>query len=251
MNPERLRDLLERVRAGECGLDAALVELARLPFADLGVATIDHHRALRQGVPEVVFGEGKTAEQIAIIAEELLRAEADVLVTRLSAEKAAPLLERCPQLRYNAVARTASFRHGQAGFRPAAPVAVVCAGTSDLPVAEEAIETLTALRIESRKIVDVGVAGIHRLFARRDELLEASAIIAVAGMEGALPSVLGGLVACPVIAVPTSIGYGSALGGVTPMLAMLTSCAAGLTVVNIDNGFGAAMAVHRMLPKAT
>jgi NCAIR mutase (PurE)-related protein len=197
----------------------------------------------------VVFGEGKSADDIGTIVEELLRAESDVLVTRVSPDKAAVVLERCPTLRYNPLARTASFARSLGPLRPAAPVLVVCAGTSDLAVAEETMETLSALRIDARRIVDVGVAGLHRLLARRDELLAASAIIAIAGMEGALPSVIGGLVSCPVIAVPTSIGYGSALGGVTPMLAMLSSCASGLTVVNIDNGFGAAMAVHRMIPR--
>jgi len=250
MSPERLRELLERVRGGESSLDAAVAELRALPFVDLGIATIDHHRALRQGMPEVVFGEGKTAEQIATIVAELVRVEADVLVTRLSSEKATQLAAQFSELRYNAAARVGVLAAAERPLRPCAPVGVVCAGTSDLPVAEEAIETLRALRLPWNRIVDVGVAGIHRLFARREELEGASALIVIAGMEGALPSVIGGLVGCPVVAVPTSVGYGSALGGVTAMLAMLTSCASGITVVNIDNGFGAAMAVHRMLPKA-
>ncbi|MBM4377238.1 MAG: nickel pincer cofactor biosynthesis protein LarB [Deltaproteobacteria bacterium] len=249
MNAERLRELLVRVRSGDCGLEDALEELRRLPYVDVGIATVDHHRALRQGVPEVIFGEGKSGEDITRIVEELLRAESDVLVTRVAPDKASLVLERIPSLRHNALARTLSHRGAEGPLRPAAPVLVVCAGTSDLAVAEETMETLAALRIDARRVVDVGVAGLHRLLARRDELLAASAVIAIAGMEGALPSVIGGLVACPVIAVPTSIGYGSALGGVTAMLAMLTSCASGLTVVNIDNGFGAAMAVHRMLPR--
>ncbi|MBM4356996.1 MAG: nickel pincer cofactor biosynthesis protein LarB [Deltaproteobacteria bacterium] len=250
MNPERLRELLERVRGGDCDVDSALGELRRLPFVDIGVATLDHHRALRQGVPEVVFGEGKSAEQIALIVEELDRGGADVLVTRIGPDKAEVVRARCPDLRFNALGGVASLRRRTPPARTAPPVLVVCAGTSDLPVAEEAVETLTALGIASRRIVDVGVAGIHRLFARKAELDEASVIIAIAGMEGALPSVIGGLVACPVIAVPTSVGYGSTLGGLTAMLAMLTSCASGLTVVNVDNGFGAAMAVHRMIPRA-
>ncbi len=250
MTPDRLRDLLARVQGGDTAIEEALRELRRLPFVDLGIATVDHHRALRQGVPEVVYGEGKTAEHIAMIVEEQERAEADVLVTRLSEDKASVLAARFPSFRYNALARVGAIARGSRTLRPVAPVAVVCAGTSDLPVAEEALETLAAVCLPSCRIVDVGVAGIHRLFARLPELESASAVIVIAGMEGALPSVIGGLVACPVVAVPTSVGYGAALGGVTAMLAMLTSCASGITVVNIDNGFGAAMAVHRMLPRA-
>lgn len=251
MKPAHLRELLERVQGGACDVESALSELTRLPFVDLGVATLDHHRALRQGAPEVVFGEGKTTEQIALIVEELDRAGSDVLVTRLDAIKADALCRRFPELRYNALGAVASLRREAPPTRPGAPVAVVCAGTSDLPVAEEALETLAALGIASRRVVDVGVAGIHRLFAQKAILDDSSAVIAIAGMEGALPSVIGGLVSCPVVAVPTSVGYGSTLGGLTAMLAMLTSCASGLTVVNVDNGFGAAMAVHRMIPRAS
>lgn len=250
MDPVRLRNLLNRVRSGDCSLDDALMELRSLPFVDLGDATIDHHRALRQGMPEVVYGEGKTADQIVRIVRELDRVGADALVTRLDADKARHVAEQCPVLRYNPTGRVGVLSRQSRPLRSAAPVAVVCAGTSDLPVAEEAIETLAALRLEVRRIVDVGVAGIHRLLARREELEASSAVIVIAGMEGALPSVVGGLVACPVVAVPTSVGYGTALGGFTAMFAMLTSCASGVTVVNVDNGFGAAMAVHRMLPRS-
>lgn len=250
MTPDRLRDLLQRVQVGDTALDEALNELRSLPFVDLGIATVDHHRALRQGVPEIIYGEGKTAEQLVLIVAEQERAGEDVFVTRLSEDKASVLGARFAAFRYNPLARTGVMGSALGSLRAVAPVAVVCAGTSDLSVAEEAIETLAAVRLPSRRIVDVGVAGIHRLFARRVELETASAVIVIAGMEGALPSVVGGLVGCPVVAVPTSVGYGAALGGVTAMLAMLTSCAAGVTVVNIDNGFGAAMAVHRMLPRA-
>ncbi len=249
MSPERLRELLERVRSGQTDLHQAMSELRSLPFRDLGAANIDHHRALRQGVPEVVFGEGKTAEQIAIIVEEMDRAGHNVLVTRLAPEKAALLAARCPELTYLATARIGRLARRAVVVRPCAPVAVICAGTSDVGVAEEAIETLAAVGLASTKMFDIGVAGIHRLFDRVEQLERASAAIVIAGMEGALPSVVGGLVACPVIAVPTSVGYGTALGGFTALMAMLTSCAAGITVVNIDNGFGAAMAVHRILPK--
>ncbi len=249
MSPQRLRELLERVQRGETDVTSALGELRSLPFRDLGAANVDHHRALRQGAPEVIFGEGKSAEQIADIAAEMDRAGHNVLVTRLAAEKAAVLGERFDDLAYAATARVARLtRHGLP-VRVAPPVAVMCAGTSDAGVAEEAVETLAAVGLEALRMFDVGVAGIHRLFDRLDQLDRIGAAIVIAGMEGALPSVVGGLVACPVVAVPTSVGYGSALGGFTALLAMLTSCAAGISVVNIDNGFGAAMAVHRMLPR--
>jgi NCAIR mutase (PurE)-related protein len=250
MNPERLRDLLERVRSGVTDLPQALIELRHLPYQDLGAVSLDHHRALRQGVPEVVFGEGKSADQIALVVEELDRAGHDVLVTRMDPAKAAKVIERCPDLRYVPAARAARLSRKAVAERPCAPVAVICAGTSDVMVAEEAIETLAAVGIRSTRMFDVGVAGVHRLFDRLDQLDGASAAIVIAGMEGALPSLVGGLLACPIVAVPSSVGYGTALGGLTALFAMLTSCAAGVTVVNIDNGFGAAMALHRMLPKA-
>ncbi len=249
MSPSVLRELLDRVRAGELDVEAALGALKSLPFGELGDATIDHHRALRLGTPEVVYGEGKTAEQISRIVAELDSKGQNALVTRIDAEKAAFVAARCPGLRYREVARVARLEAHPVPRRDVAPVAVVCAGTSDLPVVEEALETLDALGIPSTRVVDVGVAGLHRLLAKLDVLHAASVVIAVAGMEGALPSVLGGLVAAPVIAVPTSVGYGAALGGVTALLGMLTSCAAGVTVVNVDNGFGAAMAAHRILWK--
>ncbi len=250
MSPERFRELLEAVRGGELSVEEGIERARHLPFRDLGVAVIDHHRALRQGVPEVVFGEGKTVEQLRTIAAELVTTGHNLLVTRIDAEKAAGLKTQIPELSYAAAARVARWEQTPVAPRPCEPVAVVCAGTSDIPVAEEALETLAALGIPAHRVFDVGVAGIHRLLGRSQELEKASAAIVIAGMEGALPSVVAGLVACPVIAVPTSVGYGTALGGLTALMAMLTSCASGLTVVNIDNGFGAAMALHRILPRA-
>jgi hypothetical protein len=250
VSPERMRELLQRLQSGELPLDDAMEQLRELPFRDVGIATIDHHRSLRQGVPEVVYGEGKTVEQLKVIVGEMARSGHNVLITRLDANKASALSSAHPSLRYAEVARVARLENAPVARRPCPPVAVVCAGTSDIHVAEEAIETLDAVGIAGSRVYDVGVAGIHRLLGRAPELAEASAAIVIAGMEGALPSVVGGLVAIPVIAVPTSVGYGTALGGFTALLSMLTSCASGVAVVNIDNGFGAAMALHRMLPKA-
>lgn len=222
-------------------------ELETLPFSDLGYASVDHHRELRQGLPEVILGQGKTADQIAGIARRLLEAGQNVLVTRLGPEAAATVLQAVPELSYNALARTALAMPRPVTLLPGPPVVVVTAGTSDLPVAEEALETLRAAGVPAERLVDVGVAGLHRLLDRLEVLQRARAVIVVAGMEGALPSVVGGLIAVPVVAVPTSTGYGVALAGFTALFGMLTSCAAGITVVNIDNGFGAAMAVVRML----
>ena len=251
MNPDRLQDLLARVRAGQTTVPQAVEELRQLPFRDLGIATVDHHRALRLGVPEVIYGEGKSAEQIALVAAEMIRAGQNVLITRLDAAKAAALAPALPTLRYVPAARIAVLELSPPAMRPCGPVALVAAGTSDLGVAEEAAVTLDTLGLRPLRIYDVGVAGIHRLFDRLDELAGVSAAIVIAGMEGALPSVVGGILSCPLVAVPTSTGYGTALAGFTALFAMLTSCAPGVTVVNIDNGFGAAMAVHRMLPRAS
>jgi pyridinium-3,5-biscarboxylic acid mononucleotide synthase len=247
MDPRLVRELLERVRASEVSVEDAIESLRQLPFRDLGFATVDHHRALRQGVPEVIFGERKTAEQIAQIAEEIARAGHNVLVTRVDAEKAEVLAARLPAVRYAKLARTLRLDVAPVPSRARSPVAVVTAGTSDLSVAEEAVETLCAVGFEPTRHYDVGVAGIHRLLHRIEELRKAAAVIVCAGMEGALPSVVGGMVSSPVVAVPTSVGYGTALSGFTALFAMLTSCASGVVVVNIDSGFGAAMAVHRML----
>lgn len=229
-------------------MDVAFESLRDLPFRDLGFATVDHHRALRQGVPEVILGEKKTVDQIAGIAEEIARRGQNVLITRLDAEKAAALKARIPALRYAEVARIANLVVNASEPRARQKdVAVVTAGTSDMPVAEEAAETLAAVGLTPHRMYDVGVAGLHRLLHRLDALKKAHVVIVVAGMEGALPSVIGGAVAAPIIAVPTSVGYGSALGGFTALFSMLTSCASGVVVVNIDSGFGAAMAAHRIL----
>ncbi|MBI4516946.1 MAG: nickel pincer cofactor biosynthesis protein LarB [Deltaproteobacteria bacterium] len=242
MNPNRLRELLEQVRHGALSPDQALVQLKGMPFEDLGFAKIDHHRALRKGFPEVIFGAGKTAAQIAEIALRLGQGEQNVLITRLEAATAAAVSAALPELLYNEHARVATLLRHPVEITGRGTILVVCAGTSDLPVAEEAALTAELLGNRVERLHDVGVAGIHRLLARQELLNRASVVIVVAGMEGALPSVVGGLVGVPVIAVPTSIGYGASFGGLAALLAMLNSCAAGITVVNIDNGFGAGVA---------
>lgn len=247
MDPRHVRELLERVRASDVSVDDAIESLQKLPFRDLGFANVDHHRALRQGMPEVIFGERKTVEQIAAIAAEIARMGNNVLVTRVDEAKAADVIQSEPRFRYAKMARTLRLEVAPIPLRARGPVAVVTAGTSDMSVAEEAVETLLAVGLEPARHYDIGVAGIHRLLHRLDDLRRAEAVIVCAGMEGALPSVVGGLVSVPVIAVPTSVGYGTALGGFTALFAMLTSCASGVVVVNIDSGFGAAMAVHRLL----
>lgn len=237
--------MLERVRAGEATVDDALAGLKDLPFADLGYAMVDHHRALRQGAPEVVLGEAKTAAQIVGIARELARGGHNVLVTRLDAEKAADVKRALPELAYAPASRTATIE--QSPIVDLGTAAVVCAGTSDVPVAEECAETMRMLGVRAERVYDVGVAGIHRLLHKRAELERAAVIVVIAGMEGALASVVGGLVEAPVVAVPTSVGYGASFQGLAALLGMLTSCASGVTVVNIDNGFGAAFAAARIL----
>lgn len=246
MNPSELHKLLSAIRSGQLSVEEGLSRLATLPFEDVGEALIDHHRSLRQGAPEVIFGQGKNPEQIMRIAEGLLNGSNNVLVTRLDADKAAPLVERWPEATYDPLGRTLTIVRHTVPTTGRGPVLVICAGTSDLPVAREAATVARMLGNCVEELADVGVAGLHRLLAHLDQLRQASVIIAVAGMEGALPSVIGGLVAAPVIAVPTSVGYGASLGGVAALLGMLNSCASGVTVVNIDNGFGAACAAARM-----
>jgi NCAIR mutase (PurE)-related protein len=250
MLPDQLRNLLQAVRTGELAVESAVSELADLPFAELGYATVDHHRALRQGVPEVIFGQGKTAEQIVGIAREVASKRQNVLITRIDSTLADSLRQQLPDLRYAPLARVATLEF-TAPKSIDGSVALVCAGTTDLPVAEECAETLRVLGISCERLTDVGVAGLHRLLAQRKLFDRVSLAIVVAGMEGALPSVVGGLVSIPVIAVPTSVGYGAGAGGWAALLGMLSSCAAGITVCNIDNGFGAAMAAYRILkPRA-
>ena len=246
MNRVRLERLLKDVASGSVSPEHALVSLARFPTEDLSFAQVDHHRALRQGQPEVVFAAGKTTAQIVAICEALEAAHGGFLCTRVSDDQAAALGARFSGLGRSVAGRTA--------WLPAEPAVtiegtllVVTAGTSDLPVAEEAATTAEAMGLRVSRLSDVGIAGIHRLLNAGDALHRADIIVVVAGMEGALPSVVGGLVAVPVIAVPTSVGYGASFRGVAALLGMLNSCAAGVTVVNIDNGFGAAMAAVRML----
>jgi pyridinium-3,5-biscarboxylic acid mononucleotide synthase len=247
MDPQKLRELLDGVRRGATSIEDALTELRDLPYAELGYAVVDHHRALRLGAPEVVFGQGKTADQIAGIARELARKGENVLITRLSPEKAAAASAVLPDLRYVEMARVGTLQQTPIAPLGTRPVALVSAGTGDLPVAEECAETLRMLGVSVERVYDVGVAGIHRVLDKRDVFDRTSAVIVVAGMEGALPSVVGGMVAGPVIAVPTSIGYGASLGGFSALAGMLSSCASGIVVCNIDNGFGAAYAAARIL----
>jgi pyridinium-3,5-biscarboxylic acid mononucleotide synthase len=246
MRREHVRDLLRQVADGSLGVAHALDALAVEPTESLGFATIDHHRALRQGFPEVVYGAGKTPEQIREIASRIVARGEGVLVTRIANDAAALLASSMPNVELNALARTALVRSESPVPCATGTVAVVTAGTSDLPVAEEAAVTLDALGDCVMRVTDVGVAGIHRVLAKHKELMSATVVIVVAGMDGALPSVVGGMVRAPVIAVPTSVGYGSSFGGLAALLTMLNSCAAGVTVVNIDNGFGAAVAASRI-----
>jgi NCAIR mutase (PurE)-related protein len=246
MHHERLRTLLEGLKGGTVSVDDALESLRHLPFEELDCATVDHHRGLRQGFPEVVYGAGKSTGQIEGIVAALFRQGNNIMVTRLDADKAAAVKGAFPTAVYHADARILTIEQNPIPILGEGTILVISAGTSDLPVAAEALVTARMLGNEARHLCDVGVAGIHRLLARRREILEASVLIVVAGMEGALPSVVGGLVSRPVIAVPTSVGYGASFGGIAALLAMLNSCAAGVTVVNIDNGFGAAYAASLM-----
>jgi pyridinium-3,5-biscarboxylic acid mononucleotide synthase len=246
MDRVRLHELLTQVRDGTVDVEHALDTLKTLPFEDLGFARIDHHRALRKGFPEIIFGQGKTARQISEIAQRIVANGQHAMITRLDEQKAQEVRVSIPALRYYPDGRI-----GALGEPPTPPVdqgtiLVVAAGTADLPVAEEAVITAELMANKVDRLYDVGVAGLHRLLGSVEKLRAASVVIVVAGMEGALPSVIGGLVDRPVIAVPTSIGYGASFNGLAALLAMLNSCAAGVTVVNIDNGFGAAAAATLM-----
>jgi NCAIR mutase (PurE)-related protein len=240
LNREQVRQLLESVRSGELPTDDALEKLARLPFADVPEARIDTHRALRHGIPEVIYAPGKTPEQIVEIVRGLQGADQDVLVTRIDVAVSERVLAAIPGGTHDPVSRLLWFGPGEVAVEGKGTIAVVSAGTSDLPVAAEAIGVARRFGNKVEALGDVGVAGLHRLLASNEVLRSARVLIAVAGMEGALPSVVGGLVDKPVIAVPTSVGYGAAFGGIAALLGMLTSCASNVTVVNIDNGFGAA-----------
>jgi len=244
MDEATLTRLLDDVRSGAVDPDDAVVRLRRLPFADLGIARVDHHRALRQGLPEAVYGPGKATDHVVAIVGELLAVgTGPVVVTRASDEQAGAAL--AAHAGGTQVGRTLVWR--AAPRRDNARVVLAAAGTADLPVADECAAVLAAHGVEPQRLTDVGVAGVHRLLGHVDDLAGADAVVVVAGMEGALASIVGGLTGAPVVAVPTSVGYGSSLEGVTALLAMLASCAAGLTVVGIDNGYGAACAVLRLL----
>ncbi len=249
MFEERLRILLAKVASGELRTDAALAELRNLPFNDLGFARVDQHRQLRQGLPEIIFCPGKTSKQINQIAERLLTNNDFVLATRASEEQAREILNNAVagEVKHHSEAKTLVWGALPEANTELGTVAIVTAGTSDLPVAREAELILQAAAIRSRLIADVGVAGLHRVLEALPEIRKASVCIVIAGMDGVLPSVLGGLLACPVIACPSSIGYGSSFDGLAALLTMLNSCAAGVSVVNIDNGFGAAMAAYRII----
>ena len=247
MRRERVRELLTRVAEGSLPIDGALDSLSADPLESLGFATIDHHRALRQGFPEVIYGAGKTVDQVLAIARRIAERGDGVLITRVEQDAVLPLHDAFAEIEYNPIGRTAYLRASSPATQSRDTLLIVTAGTSDLPVAEEAAVTADAMACRLERLNDVGVAGIHRLLARREVLDSAGVIIVVAGMDGALASVVGGLARVPVIAVPTSVGYGASFSGLAPLLTMLNSCAAGVTVVNIDNGFGAAVAAARIL----
>ena len=238
MNAEQLRTLLEQVREGAVDVDAALERVRHMPFEDLGFAKVDHHRALRHGIPEVVFAFGKTPEQVVAIAARLLDNAPNVLITRANAQTADLVREKLPGAEVFPMSGAIRF-WGEKKIQGKGKIAVVCAGTSDIPVAEEVQVTAEVMGNEVETIYDIGVAGIHRLLSNRGRLMEARVVVVCAGMEGALPSAVGGMVSCPVIAVPTSVGYGASFHGLAALLGMLNSCASNVTVVNIDNGFGA------------
>ena len=246
MDRARVLDLLREVAAQGKSPEDAIRQLSMAPFESLDFATVDHHRALRQGYPEVVYGEGKSPEQVVAITGRILEHGRAALVTRTDPATRQALQSQFPDAVVNEVARTVRIG-AQTPTVQRPTLLIITAGTSDLPVAEEAAESAIAMGNSVARLNDVGVAGIHRLLAQGDALTRAGVVIVVAGMDGALPSVVGGLVACPVIAVPTSIGYGASLGGLAALFTMLNSCAAGVTVVNIDNGFGAAAAATRIL----
>lgn len=246
MNLKELEALLGAIRTGELSVAQGVERLRDLPFENAGVALIDHHRTLRQGVPETILGEGKTAEQIASIVARMAARGNNVLATRVTEDKGELLRRNYPGGEYDPLARTFTLVQQPLEDLGRGSVLVACAGTSDLAVAREAANTARMFQNRVVEIADIGVAGLHRLLAHSRELREAAVIIVVAGMEGALPSVIGGLVEVPVIAVPTSVGYGAAFGGIAALLGMLNSCAGGVTVVNIDNGFGAAFAATRI-----
>lgn len=249
--PEALKSLLEAVAAGQINPDMALDKLKNFGFEPVGdFAKIDHHRTLRTGFPEVIWGQGKTPEQIVQIMEAMRRRNPLVMATRIESDVFSQLQEKVPDIKYYPTARICAIAPETSDSNYAGTICVISAGTSDLPVADEAAVTAELCGFQVQRLWDVGVAGIHRLLSHQQVITQANVVIVVAGMEGALPSVVAGLVDCPVIAVPTSIGYGASFGGLAPLLTMLNSCATGIGVVNIDNGFGAAILAGQILRTA-
>ena len=238
MMESKLRKILASVKSGSLSVEQGISKLKNLPFEDVGFARIDHHRTLRQGFPEVIFGRGKTAAQIEAIVRRMLEHDHNILITRTTKEVFRRVKRVEKTTKYHDLSGTILIQRDRTLYGRG-KILIVCAGTADIPVAEEALVTVEAMGSKAESLYDVGVAGIHRILSERARLAEARAIIVVAGMEGALPSVVGGLVAVPVIAVPTSVGYGASLNGIAALLGMLNSCASNVTVVNIDNGFGA------------
>lgn len=241
MNETKLRELLEKIKTGDLSVNLGIEALRKLPFEDLGWACLDHHRHIREGFPEVVYGPGKTCEQLVDIVSRLIFVGGPVLVTRVSEEQSESVVQAIPAIEFHPIPKSLTWSGKISRHKPSnkGTVLVISAGTADLPVAEEACLTLELMGHPFKRIYDVGVAGIHRLLDHLDELRQASVIIAVAGMDGVLPSILGGIVSVPVVAVPSSTGYGANFQGLAPLLTMLNSCATGVAVVNIDNGFGA------------
>ena len=244
MNPEGLKRLLEQVSQGDMTVEQAQQRLRSLPYEDLGFASLDHHRSLRQGFPEVILCEGKTQAQVVTIARALIKKGGPFLATRAEPAVARAILRLDRRARHYPDARLVAIHPSKQ--KPVGHILVITAGTADMPVAEETRITAEVMGSHVERLYDVGVAGIHRLLGRKDRLFEANVIVIAAGMDGALPSVVGGLVECPVIAVPTSRGYGASFGGIAALLTMLNSCAAGVGVMNIDNGFGAGCLAHRI-----
>ncbi len=240
MNEKTVERILQEVRSGAMSVEAAAKRFKTLPFEDLDFATLDTHRGLRRGFPEVIYGQGKTADQIKAIIKAMLSIKENCLVTRVDEAKGKALKKTYRSADYDAVSKTFFVKSHPIEIKGKGTILVISAGTSDVPVAEEAVKVAAYMGNRVERLYDVGVAGIHRLLMRNDELRKANVLVVVAGMEGALPSVVAGLVDRPVIAVPTSVGYGANLGGITTLMAMLNSCASGVSVVNIDNGFGAA-----------
>jgi pyridinium-3,5-biscarboxylic acid mononucleotide synthase len=247
MTGETILQMLQRVRDGGLRPEEAMERLANLPYEEAGFAKIDHHRRLRTGLPEVIYAAGKTPAQVGEIFFRMAAMGGDVLATRADEAAYAAVKTLVPEAQYHPVARIVELRQAQSASHSKGSLAVLCAGTSDLPVAEEAAVTAEVMGADVRRIYDVGVAGLHRLLAHREEIRQAEVVIVCAGMEGALPSVVGGMVGAPVIAVPTSVGYGAAFGGIAALLGMLNSCSPNVTVVNIDNGFGAAYVASMIL----